>query len=852
MKLINKKVLLANTKLQIFLGTIMVILCVMVWPIRYFHHSSVSGYQETQVNYTDAVTMEEIVLQEFVPSKDYIHEISIQGVVTDVHAMDRVFVTIYNAEFEFVYQEVLYFTDIRTRGYIQITPEIDVVPGDTYYVGLNVHFDSIGTLCIAYARSQDLQIEECRSFAYGTGAYPEQTILMEFQYTAPYSTGLMILCFAGIIAGAVLLYVGSCLLWEILKRKKLLRQAQKLGLGVGLVIGVAIDMFCFYQLCIAKIFGGEIWDMIVYVLACLIALLVLVYACYKGAYRVTLLQRRDYKIAQILKQKKKRLRKPKMPEILTKGKQSWNYYLRITALVCLFWSCMNYVNAPVQWKQDQARNAVFLLFGLFVLLTFKLREVFNLYTMIFGLLMIPVGVVYTYSKGPDVHDITAARILIIALVLWGIVLIRTIQNIRSIKMQKVNIPMAACWGLMAVFMLFNSYGKLWPVLMVVCFTLFYLQNYTDEERDVLVHQLMIAILVQFGTMVFMCFMHRPYHYYQFIRYPMWFHTVASTGMYLAMVEAAALLLLFIKLRDTGTLFRKTWKEWILNGVVLAYISLTVARTAIIAVLGMCVILAIGSAIVYRPRITSYLRIAGMLVLVLVLGIPVVYTTTRCIPAVVNEPVYLNGAEDFDFAIREGEALDSDSYMYFRALVRLWARRFWVPEDFIQTYLEDKVSMKEELYLLAELASTEVTGLSEGVADAGGTLATANDMSNGRLAIFKEYLEHLSWKGHPKMGYDGDYALMSGHAHNSFIQNAFDFGIPAGLLFLGLILAMIFTAVVKIWTGKERSEKQFMLLLMASAFILVSLTEYSSHPCMPLGFSTLFMLITMRTEKNVVE
>lgn len=41
-------------------------------------------------------------------------------------------------------------------------------------------------------------------------------------------------------------------------------------------------------------------------------------------------------------------------------------------------------------------------------------------------------------------------------------------------------------------------------------------------------------------------------------------------------------------------------------------------------------------------------------------------------------------------------------------------------------------------------------------------------------------------------------------------------------------------------------------MMGSAFLLVSLTEYVSNPCMPLCFSTLFMLITMRTEKNVVK
>lgn len=849
MKRINKKIFLKNTKLQIFLGTVVIVLCVMVWPLRLFYHSTYSGYAKTQPSYTGAVTMEDIVLQQFMPKQDHIYEIRVEGLVEDVHSMDRVFVTLYDENLEILYQEILYFTDIQTLGYVRITPELDVTAGNIYYIGLNVHFESEGTLKIAYADQSALQIDECGIFAYANAAYPEQTILIRFQYTQQFSALLILLCITGIIVTGLLLYVGMTCLTEALRRKKMLRKVQKTGLIVLFAGSVLLDFFCFYQLCIARIFGGEIWDLLVYAAACILMLVLSGYACYKGEYRVRLLERRDGRHRHSVK-------KPDMPAARL-WKKTWLNYLQIVCFVFLFWAGVEYVDAPIQWKQDVARNWVFLLFGLIVILTYRLHQVVNLFTVIFSLLMIPAGIVYCYMKGPDAHAVEAARVMVAAADFWGIILIRTIRNLRRIREQKWNLPLAVCWGLMCVFMIFNSYGKLWPILMVVTFTLFYLQDYTERDKDQLIHNMITAILSQFCFMVIMCYLHRPYHYYQFIRYPMWFHTVASTGMYLAMVEAAALLCLFLKMRDTGTVFRKAWKEWLINGVVLAYISLTVARTAIMAVIGLCLTLAIGAAIVYRPRIRTYLRIVGIMVLSLMLSIPVVYTTTRCIPAVVNKPVYLNDAEDFDFAIREGEALDSDSYMYFRALVRLWARRFWVPENFIQTYLEDKVSNNQELLILAELASVRTPELSDTAESSGDPeysekLSAANDMSNGRLAIFKDYLEHLSWSGHPKMGYDGDYELMSGHAHNSFLQNAFDFGIPAGILFFLLILGMIVTAVYQIWTGRERSEKQFMLLLTAAAFMLVSLTEYTSNPCMPLCFSTLFMLITMKTEKNVLK
>lgn len=815
--------------------TLTVVLCLMVWPFRYFYHSSYSPCGEAEPLYTGAVTMEEIVLQQFAPEKGHIHELSMACTVEDVHYMDRVFVTVYDAEYHILYQEVLHFYDIQTHGMIKITPEMDVVPGQIYYIGLNVHFDSIGTLRIAYADQNLLQINECGFFMYAGESYENAAALIRFHYTAPYSAGEIILRIAGIIICGLLFDLGVVLAVGIIKKKELTPRFLKGSLAVLSMAGALAAVFCFYRLCVVQSFGGEIWDILVYVAACLIGLLFWEYACYRGMRRLRCdsEQREDF------------VRQDSVGELSVQSRKIWINYLQMLCLVLLFRTGVEYVDATIQWKQDLARNTVFMLFGVFVLLTLKLRQVVNAASILWGILIIPAGMAYCHLKGPDEHALEAARVMAAAVFVWGIVLIHTLRGIKKFREQKIKIPLAACFGVMCIFMLVNSHGKPWPFLMAITFTLFYLQNYTEEEKDRIIHNMINALLIHFFFMVVMCCLYRPYHYYRFSRYPMWFHTVASTGMYLSIVAAAALLRLFLAMRNSGTVFRKAWKEWMLNGVVLVYIALALPRTAMVAVFGMWMVLAVGAAIVYRPKVRYYAQVAAVMLLSLILSIPVVYTMTRCIPAAVNKPVYLSEAEDFDGAIREGEAPDSDNYMYFRALVRMWANRLWVPEEFIQKYLEDKVSISEPFSILAEVASEELTGL-----PAKSETSGVNEMSNGRIAIFKDYLEHLNWSGHPEMGRDGDYEMLSGHAHNSFIQNAFDFGIPAGILLLLLILIMIFDAVYRIWTGKERSEKQFMQLLAGCAFLLVSLTEYVSNPCMPLCFSTLFMLVTMRTEKSV--
>lgn len=861
-KLINKRALLRYVRLQIVLATVTIIVCLMIWPFRYFYHSAYSGYEEageTEPAYTEAVTMEEIVLQEFVPKEDHIRDLTVACRVDDVHYMDRVFVTLYDAEYQILYQEVLRFTEIALRDEIRITPDLDVMSGEPYYLGLNVHFDSVGTLRVAYADQNFLQTEECGLLSYAGVPYENQAAMLRFHYTAQYPAGLLALCIAGVAVCGILLYVGLVCLMEFLKKKNLVPQFLKgclTGLGAAGVIFVG---FCFYQLCVARYFGGEIWDRIVYTAACLILLCLLGYAFYKGMERIGRMPKKrnaPVKKNRRLSGSKTSTLKLSYKASAKKNQRVWIDYLQTVCLVCLFYEGVAYVNAPIQWKQDMARNMVFMLFGLFVLLTMKLRQVVNVFTVAWSLVLIPAGMVYCYLNGEDAHALGSARIMVVAADFWVIILIHTLRNIKRLREQRLNIPLGVCFALMCVFMLFNSFGKAWPFLMAVTFTLFYLQSYTEEDKDRIVHNMMNALLAHFGLMVIMCWLHRPYHYYRFSRYPMWFHTVASTGIYLSAVAAAALLRLFLAVRNSGHIFKKAWKEWIGNGAVLAYIAFALPRTAIVAIFGMGIVLAIGAAIVYRPGIRRYVQIAGILLLTMVLSVPVVYTATRCIPAVVDKPVYLNDAEDFDGAIREGEAPDSDNYMYFRALVRLWANRLWVPQDFIDRYLEDRVSADRQLFVLAQVASGELNGLPE--ADvlenvpSGEGDSVLNEMSNGRIAIFQDYLKRLKWSGHPQMGYDGDYEMLSGHAHNSFIQNAFDFGIPAGVLFLLLVLCMIFSAVYRIWTGKDRSEKQFMQFLTGCAFLFVSLTEYASNPCMPLCFITLFMLVTMRTEKVVVK
>ncbi|MBD5483101.1 MAG: hypothetical protein HDR15_11380 [Lachnospiraceae bacterium] len=842
-----KGLLSGNKGLQFMIVTVAAVLCLMVWPFRVFYHEAVSEGSTGTPYYTGAVTMDEIVLQQFMPAGDYLASLAIGCSVENIHALDRVFVTIYDQDFAILYQEVPYFNEIEGWGEIRIKPEMDVIPGAVYYVGINVHYESVGTLRAAYAEAETLRIRECGALSYASALCEGMQLMMRFVYTKPFSTVRILCCIAGILTAAAALYAGIAVFISWLKKRKCWETVRRILIGLLFAAAAAGVLAAAWFLCIARLFGGGTADIAVYALAVLSILLVAGYACYRAAFH-------------------------SKDQVSENTELRWRDYLQTISFAVLFWAGVRYTDAVIQWEQDLAACWLYLLFGVCVLLSVRVRALFHPLTLIWGLLMIPASMVYCHMNGVDEQQMQIARCLMAAVFVWGCVLMVVLRSYREQGRQRTCLPAAVCFLVLCVLMIVNRHGKSWPVGMAATCVLFYLVSYTEAEKHRLMHNFMNGIIVNFLWMWVMCLCFRPYHYYRFNRYPMYFHTVASTGMYLVMVEAVVIVRLLMKIKKSGTVWRAAWKEWLLQAVVLGYTALTVARTAFVAVGGMVVLLLVAVAIVYRPRWKTYLSALAAGLGTVILLLPAVYTLTRCIPAVVNRPVKLGDQEKFSETIVEGEKPDSPRYMNVEALFRLWGNRLGTPE-----MSEDRLSSAEmgdiwtaqmgmksrngSIHMeAAEAGGMRLTQLGT-VASAGGTFAPdaeevsggtnpLDHVSNGRFGIYLEYFSRLNFSGHEEMGIsDGGVEAM--HAHNSFLQIAYDFGIPAGLLYLGILFGMFGRSVFLIWRGKDRSEMQFMTLVMLAAFILVSMFEYTANQCLPLGFASFFVLFTMRREKSIL-
>ena len=109
----------------------------------------------------------------------------------------------------------------------------------------------------------------------------------------------------------------------------------------------------------------------------------------------------------------------------------------------------------------------------------------------------------------------------------------------------------------------------------------------------------------------------------------------------------------------------------------------------------------------------------------------------------------------------------------------------------------------------------------------------DDYTNGRIDIFRSYMEQLNMTGHEEMGAllkDGSIAT---HAHNIYLQVAYDHGIPVALLFV-LVGTLSF---VKAWIyfGKKKDIIAYaalpaVVIASVGAAGMVEWVFHLSHPC----------------------
>ena len=408
--------------------------------------------------------------------------------------------------------------------------------------------------------------------------------------------------------------------------------------------------------------------------------------------------------------------------------------------------------------------------------------------------------------------------------------------------KRISKPFFAVWLLFLGLMIYWRAERTWIFTATLPFAVLLLYNLSATARVRVLKNFTNGVFVSFALYLLYSMHHRPYNAWLLYRYGGIFHTVASTGMYLSLVAAVALGRLFGKWKKQENMLADGWKELVLFVVSVSGIMLTMSRTAMLTTAVNFVIVFVVAALIYKKRVMQLCKEICVLAVACVLGFTMTFSATRMIPALVNDPIYFDLETQYiEHNVQKGDAMnDGEKYLSINRYLAVLLGRFQIASEQTVEY--------------SEQSAEQVVGHT-GISEEGNTAESSpkqtdqyvvevdEDISNGRFDIYKGYLSALKMQGHDKMALtlaDGKDAY--GHAHNSYLQVAYDFGIPAGIVFLVLCAFTLWRSGYMIWKYGRKYSIYFVPFSVVIAFGVCSVTEWAFHPCIPIGFA--FILIQM--------
>ncbi|MCH4191018.1 MAG: hypothetical protein LKF52_01835 [Butyrivibrio sp.] len=539
-----------------------------------------------------------------------------------------------------------------------------------------------------------------------------------------------------------------------------------------------------------------------------------------------------------------------------------------------------YMNALYDIYHTLAERKQMICLLCLIILTFSAKELLNRYNAVYLIAATASGVYFYFvnrlavtEKEYNLHNAALTYGIVIA-VLGGMIAINLLMLLISAVMaahagEKKRKPVRlSLFGiLLAVFfavIVIMRNTRWWGVALAVTYTVFYLRFYVWKEKkqwlDILSGGLMLNFI---GSWIY-CILFRYFAGFVSARFSFVFHTVTVTAEYLTFMEctAAVLLLSALYRQKRGCSFRKlaegVWKEFILFGMVTAYVIFTMSRTAYLAVGASCLILLL-MVVRGRGSVRTGFFFRNLLICIMaaVICFPAAFALQRLVPAVVGKP-YIFTIEDTVTDLRGGAEWDSRSFMCVERFEAMFMEKILGMGGMSYNYPRDRYNYDSNGNLIYGpdgepvtadasakavnlFASMRLTGdekmLLVSAQDAAGTSDSGaadntqssesglDEFSNGRFTIFGAYLSQMNLTGHEQMGAtlpDGEVAV---HAHNTYLQVAYDHGVPAGILFIVVIFAALAAGFVYDEKMGKRRRISALPMAITLGFAVAGLTEW---------------------------
>ena len=345
------------------------------------------------------------------------------------------------------------------------------------------------------------------------------------------------------------------------------------------------------------------------------------------------------------------------------------------------------------------------------------------------------------------------------------------------------------------FLVYKKACGLGLILALVFTGVFFVwQNHPDERR--LMKCFKDAVKIAFYLIAIISVFFRP-----FIaggRYAALFTNPNTFGLYLVTI-----FVVFVCDLECWIQKKKSFKKLIPTifsiALVLFYVSISQARTALIAVIGVFVTWVIARIIVNRKsvRIKQFIIGVGATLICTVACYPVFYQAVTHIPYWIGHPIVF--ADDTVYYSDGSKAQIGEM---------LLAESVGVDDVFVE---ETDGGYWNNNFLVRIFNSL----------DAGATL---DRISSGRITIYKAYLRKLNFKGHRNISMKiNDHKVA--HSHNNYVQFGYTYGyLSMFFYFLITVLSVLFAAKHYLKNFRKSPGYSFLALGISVSFVLSTLTE----------------------------
>ena len=813
-----------------------IIICVVfsLWPLRLVKETIVSESSGQAVAESEEITADYTVQQKFIAQYNRLKNIDIY--FTEGNIGDEFNFVLYDARMNIIMQQIIKTKNMKAiPGFCTVQVNIDTEVGREYYFlvqGIESPFR------VAYENTADTGNIYIGALYYGSVEDTEHCMTASYEYEVPLRKGKTFVCDVLLILAGILTVCLTGRYYDKRSEKNILVTVEQTMKTVCNPLIVIAGLAALAAVWPCRLFTTNTVSIVFYDVSIILTAAVLLYAVNHDRTGCAT----DRTIFDIIG-------------------QDWQNYLQSAFFAGAIWACCNYMNGLYEIHHIVAYRQVLIFFALAVIVTYKSKDIFNLVNLIYVIAAPIVGYLYYRDVAVTLENPEELQILALKLTVWagllaGLVVIGTVRFLIRREIRDISvwygILVAVFFALIIVYR--NTRG--WPIYLVCSFGLYYINMSAWDKKAALPGNICNGILFHFGAMVVYCLLHRPYMFFQYYRYPFIFHTVTMSAVYLALVVCAALVK-FLDVYRRQPRIAAVYKELAVLGVSSVYLLFTLSRTGYMAIVVTAAVIIPVMCFSLKRRWRGMLRGVGLIVMAVVLCFPITFTAQRTVPAVVARPI-MHEIEELPTEIVHGRYTDSYYYITIQRFIQVFQMKILgIPEEESLRAIYMVSDAGEEIRnntLLADtekilLASAEDIGINVGSGSESENADAEDSYTNGRIDIFKEYYSNLNRAGHDDMGImkpDGQFIV---HAHNIYLQVAYDHGFYVGIVFVILGLGTLVQAAV--YYHKRRDDRVCAALPLAVLvlFAVAGLTEWIFHPCSPTAYCMLLTLAPLLFDES---